>query len=131
LEVVGMDAIGNKTCGYVIRSSGRPHALTATIDDSSIANGKGLAQITVQVVDENEIPVMLSEDEVTCTIVGPAKLLGLEASNNSDMGNYRDNVQRVFHGRLMAYIQATGEQGEIKVKFTALWLKPVEIIVRN
>ena len=129
LEVVGMDAAGNKTCGYVIRSSGRPYALTAKADDNSIVNGKGLAQITVQVVDENNIPVMLSDDEITCTIAGPAKLLGLEASNNSDMGNYRDNMQRVFRGRLLAYVQATGEPGEIKVNFTAPWLKPVEIVI--
>ena len=126
LEVEGMDAAGIKTCGYAIRSSGRPFALTAKVENSSIANGKGLAQITVQVVDENGIPVMLSDDELTCTIDGPAKLSGLEASNNSDMGNYRDNVQRVSHGRLLAYIQATGV-GEITVKFTAPWLKPVEV----
>jgi len=127
LEVVGMDAAGNKTCGYAIRSSGRPVALTATMENNSIADGKGLAQITVQVVDENGIPVILSDDEVTCTIEGSARLLGLEASNNSDMGNYRDNVQRVFNGRLLAYIQASGETGGIKVTFTTPWLKPVEI----
>ena len=127
LEVAGMDAAGNKTCGYAIRSSGRPYALTAKTEDCSIADGKGLAQITVQVVDENGIAVILSDDEVTCIISGPARLLGLEASNNSDMGNYRDNVQRVFHGRLLAYIQATGDTGEITVKFTAPWLKPVDV----
>ena len=127
LEVVGMDAAGNKTCGYTVRSSGRPYALTAKIENSTIAQGAGLAQISVQVVDENGIAVMLSDDELTCTIEGPAKLLGLEASNNSDMSNYRDNVQRVFHGRLLTYIQATGEASEITVKFTAPWLEAVEV----
>jgi len=126
LEVAGMDAVGNKTCGYVIRSSGRPYALTAAVDDHS----NGLAHITVQVVDENGIPVMLSDDEITCTIDGPAKLLGLEASNNTDMGDYRDNVQRVYHGRLLAYIQKAGEEGAITVKFTAPWLKPAEVKIR-
>jgi hypothetical protein len=131
LEVAGMDAAGNKTCGYILRSSGRPHALTATVENSSIAGGKGLAHVTVQVVDENGIPVMISDDEVTCTIDGPAKLLGLEASNNSDMGDYRDNKQRVFHGRLLAFIQATESGTEaITVKFTAPWLKPVEVKIR-
>ena len=126
LEVAGMDAAGNKTCGHVIRSSGRPYALTAAVDDHS----NGLAHITVQVVDENGIPVMLSDNEVTCTIDGPAKLLGLEASNNTDMGDYRDNVQRVYHGRLLAYIQKAGEEGAITVKFTAPWLKPAEVKIR-
>jgi len=127
LEVEGMDAAGNKNCKYAIRTSGRPHTLVATIEDSSIKNGKGLAQIKVQVVDENGFPVILSDDEVTCTIDGPAKLLGLEAGNNSDMSNYRDNVHRVFQGRLLAYIQATGGTDEIKVRFTAPWLKSIEV----
>ena len=53
-------------------------------------------------------------------------LLGLEASNNSDMGDYTDHVQRVFHGRLLAYIQASGAEGIIKVKFTSPWLKEIQ-----
>ena len=123
LEVVGMDAAGNKISGYSIRSSGRPNALTATVAANSIKNSKGLAQITVQVVDDNGIPVMISDDEVTCIIEGPAKLLGLEASNSADMTDSRDNVHRTFHGQILAYIQATGEAGEITVTFTAPWLK--------
>ena len=126
LEVAGMDAAGNKTCGYRIHSSGRPYALTATVDD----NSNGLAHITVQVVDEKGIPVMISDDELTCTIDGPAKLIGLEASNNTDMGNYRDNIQRVYHGRLLAYVLETGEAGAITVKFTAPWLKQAEVKMR-
>jgi len=131
LEVVGMDATGNKTCSYALTSSERPYALAAIVESNSIANGKGLAQISVQVVDEKGIPVILSNDEITCTVEGPAKLLGLEASDNQDMTNNRDNTHRVYHGRMLAYVQATGEAGEITVKFTALWLKPVEIVVSD
>ena len=128
LEVTGMDAAGNKTCEHAIRTSGRPYALTAKIEDNSIANGKkGLAQISIQVVDENGISALLSDDELTCTIKGPAKLIGLESGSNTDMTNYRDNVHRVFRGRILAYIQATGEPGEITVRFTAPWLDPVDV----
>jgi hypothetical protein len=127
LEVVGMDASGNKTCGYTIRTSGRPYALTASADHTSIRKEKGLAQVSIQVVDADGIPVILSDDELTCTIEGPAKLLGLEAGNQADMGNYRDPVQRVFRGRLLAYIQATGDQGSVIVKFSAPWLKPASV----
>jgi hypothetical protein len=127
LEVEGLNAAGNKTCGYSIHTTGRPFALKATIEDNTIANGKGLAQIKIEVLDENGFPVSLSEDEVTCIIEGPAKLLGLEAGNGRDISSYRDNVHRVFRGRILAYIQATGDTGNINVKFTAPWLKPVEV----
>ena len=57
----------------------------------------------------------------------------MESSNNSDMGNYRDNVQRVYHGRLLAYVQATGKEGKVSLSFTAPWLKgdKVSIEVQN
>jgi hypothetical protein len=55
----------------------------------------------------------------------------LEAGNNADMSDYTDNVQRAFHGRLLAYIQATGEAGDITVLFTSTWLKPVEVKIVN
>jgi hypothetical protein len=131
LEVVGMDTNGNKICNYVLSTSGRPHALTLDLEHNSLADGEGLLQISVRVVDEQWFPVFLSDDEITCTIEGPARLLGLEASNNSDMSNYRDNVHRAYHGRMIAYIQATGETGDITIRFTSPWLEPAEMKFGN
>ncbi|HET9570851.1 MAG TPA: glycoside hydrolase family 2 TIM barrel-domain containing protein [Bacteroidales bacterium] len=123
LEVVGFDKAGKMESKDAIQTSGRSSAITVSSDVSMISKEQGLAQIVVQVVDDKGIPVMLSDDELTCTIEGPAVLLGLEASNNSDMGDYSDNVQRVFHGRLIAYVQANGQEGEVKIHFRAPWLK--------
>jgi len=127
LEIVGMDASGNSVCTYTLQSSSRPVALMAEADMKILKKENGLAQIVIQVVDEKGIPVMLSDDEITCTIEGPAKLLGLEASNNSDMGDYTDNVQRAYHGRLLTYIQTTGQAGTVNVKFTSPWLKDTTV----
>jgi beta-galactosidase len=81
-------------------------------------------------VDEKGLPVMISDNEVTCTISGPGTLLGLEAGNNSDMSDYNDNVHRAFHGHLVAYIQATGSNEPITVKFTSNWLKSTEVTIQ-
>jgi hypothetical protein len=129
LEVIGLDKDEKAICNYALQSSGRPSALTAQSDVSSISKNRGLAQVVVQVVDEKGIPVMISEDEVTCKIEGPATLLGLEASNNSDMGDYTDNVQRVYHGRLLAYVQSTGKTGTVTLTFTAPWLKETKVTI--
>lgn len=127
LEVVGMDKNNNPVSDYSIQTSKRPQALKIVKADREIKKEKGLSQIVVQVVDENGVPVMLSDDEVTCAINGPARLLGLEAGNNTDMSDYTDNKHRVFNGHILAYIEATGEPGEIKISFTSPWLDPVEI----
>lgn len=81
-------------------------------------------------MNENGIPVMLSDNEVSYDIVGPSEILGLEASNNEDMSDYTDNKHRVYHGRILAYIQATGEAGDIYVRFTSPWLKTAELMMR-
>ena len=129
LEVVGLDKNDKEVSRYAITTTQQPVELTIAEKDITISKDRGVAKIMVQVKDQNGLPVMLSDNEVTCTITGPGVLLGLEAGNNSDMTDYTDNVQRVYHGHIAAYIEATGEAQPIKVTFTSQWLKPVEITV--
>jgi len=130
LEAVGLDTNDKEVSRYAVTSTQQPVELTIADKNISIAKDKGVAKIMVQVKDQNGLPVMLSDNEITCTISGPGTLLGLEAGNNSDMTDYTDNVQRVFHGHIAAYIQANGDSAEpIKVIFTSQWLKPVEVTI--
>jgi len=129
LEAIGLSKDDKEVSRYAITSTQQPVELTIADTNITINKEKGVAKIMVQVKDQNGLPVMLSDNEVTCTISGPGTLLGLEAGNNSDMTDYTDNVQRVFHGHIAAYIQATGEAQPIKVTFTSQWLKPVEVTV--
>lgn len=130
LEVIGLNKEDVAVSSYVITTTQQPVELTIADKNITIAKEKGVAKIMVQIKDQNGLPVMLSDNEVTCTISGPGTLLGLEAGNNSDMTDYTDNVQRVFHGHIAAYIQSAGISSEpIKVTFTSQWLKPVEVTV--
>lgn len=129
LTVIGMDKSGKEVSEYTIKSSKQPYALKILHAEKNINKNNGLAQIVLQVVDEDGVPVMLSDNNVTCHIAGPAKLLGLEAGNNEDMTDYTDNKHRVYHGHILAYIQATDEKGTINVKFTSPWLKSIETII--
>ena len=127
LEVIGMDKTGKEMSSYTIQSSSRPYAIKVEKGVNELSKNKDLARIVLQVVDEKGNPVMLSDDEITCRIQGPARLLGLEASNNQDMSDYTDNKHRVFHGRMVVYIQTDGNEGNISIDFTSPWLKPAEV----
>lgn len=127
LEAIGMDNDGKDISRYAIHTSDRPETITVEKATDKLCKENGLAQIVLQVTDKNGIPVMLSDDEITCHIEGPARLSGLEASNNQDMSDYTDNKHRAFHGRILAYIRPTGEAGEITVRFTSPWLKEAEV----
>ena len=126
LEAVGLSDDGKEISRHAIVSSKEPNSLTVKVENNIINKDKGVAQLIIQVIDENGVPVMLSDNEVTCSITGPAILLGLEAGNNADMTDYTDNKQRVFHGKISAYIQATGKTGLVEVNFTSPWLKSIE-----
>jgi beta-galactosidase len=126
LEVTGLRD-KKEVARFSIQTSGRSHTIIATPDKTRLKANKDLAHITIQVVDNNGAPVMLADDEVTCTVSGPARLLGLESANNSDMTNYRDNSQRVYNGKMLAYLQTTGSQGKVNITFSAPWLNSAEV----
>ncbi len=131
LEVLGLDVTGKEIARYAIQSSGRPFALTAKLTENIQYKPNDIVHVVVQVVDENGIPVVLADNEVTCYVAGSGKLLGLEASNNSDMSDYTDNKHRVYKGRLIAYIQTTEGGGDIMLKFTSPLLKDVELNIKT
>ncbi|WP_442795737.1 hypothetical protein [Pelobium manganitolerans] len=80
----------------------------------------GIAQIELQIIDEDGNAVVNADDEITCEIAGSAKLLGMEAGNNSDVSDYTDNKQRSYHGKMIVYIQTRGKTSdEVLVRFSA------------
>ncbi|WP_207429429.1 sugar-binding domain-containing protein [Pedobacter sp. SYSU D00535] len=132
LELVGMDAKGKETVRHQLQSSKRSHAIKALQGEQlQVKAVDGVAQIELQLVDEDGIPVAMADDEITCEIAGNARLLGMEAGNNADMGDYTDNKQRAFHGKMMVYLQSKGKTGEeVMVRFSGPWLKPAILKIK-
>lgn len=126
LEVVGYIG-GEEAARYFIETSKRPHAIRAEAWKDKVSADRGVAQIEIQVVDKNGVPVYFSDNEITCTIQGPARLLALEASNPRDMGDYTNNRLRVHNGRMIAYIEATGKKGTATINFSSQWLENAAI----
>ena len=122
LEVVGYKD-GQESARYSIETSKRPYAIKTTLLNKMASGDHSLAIIAIQITDEDGRPVYISDDEITCKTQGPVNLLGLEASNPTDMGDYTDNKQRVFNGKMVAYIQSKASSGKASVSFTAPWLK--------
>lgn len=130
LEVVGVSPDGKEEVRSVVQTSKQPHAIVIQPDKTEISADKGLVQIEIEIVDDEGLPVPLSDNEITCTVSGPAKLLGLEAGNDRDMSDYTDNKQRVFMGKMIAYIQATGNLGTVDVEFNSPWLKSAKCSIK-
>ena len=126
LKVEGCDASGKVLSEYTIKSSGRPYALSVSAD-KTVISGREVAHVVVEVLDEHGLVVKLADNQVTCEIEGPAQLLGLESSDNTDTGDYTDNRHRVYHGRLLAYISKGAGEGDAVLKFTSPLLESTEL----
>ncbi|MCR4860002.1 MAG: DUF4982 domain-containing protein [Bacteroidales bacterium] len=149
LRAVGYNAAGEEESSYEIKTCLRPYALRVEADRSELAKG-GVAHLTVTVVDDNGNVVPVADNEITCTVSGPAYLLGLEGCDNRDMGDYTDNVQRAYRGRLLAYVRGgqnpappvfrgfpgapqpafggvAPQSGPVTVRFSAPLLQPAEL----
>ena len=59
-----------------------------------------------------------ADREIICHIQGDAELLGMEASNNSDMSDYTDNKQNSFRGSILVYVRKKSEK-PVTLTFTA------------
>ena len=117
LEVVGYKE-DKPVAKATLRSSGLPYAVKASLDKKENIKAKDCLHLQIQIEDENGIPVALADNQVTCKIEGPAKLLGLESGDNNVADNYRDNKQRCKNGKLLGYIQATGK-GKVYINLTS------------
>lgn len=127
LTARGLDKNGNVESQYTITTSGRPYRLSVSTDRKEFTKAGQVAHVTIEVLDENGVQVKLADNNVTVKIHGGAELLGLEAGDNSDMGSYRDNSQRVFRGRLLAYIRCTDPNQPVKISLTSPLLEGAEL----
>lgn len=132
LEVVAMNADNKVVSRYQIQTSGQPYALKLlhTEDSLRVKADNGVAQLEIQVVDKVGNPVILADNEVTLNLTGPGRLLGMEAGDNGDMGDYTDQKQRVYHGKIVAYIKAMGKSGDrIHVRLQSPLLEGLQVKV--
>ncbi len=127
LKAEGCDQNGSTLSQYSIQTSGLPYALTARIDGDFTSKTGGVNHVLIEVVDDQGRWVNLADNNISCHIQGPAQLLGLEGSDNSDMGDYTDNRQRSYRGRLLAYVKNTEGEGPVTITFTSPLLKKTSL----
>jgi hypothetical protein len=107
-----------------LKTTGDVSAIMASIDKKSInADRQAIAHIYLNLCDVAGNTVYTAENEVTCEITGPVRILGMEDSNPSNTEDYKDNKQHAFHGKLLVYLQATDKPGQVTVKLSSPGLK--------
>jgi hypothetical protein len=119
---------GRAVAEYELKTTGAPVKIIASCNEKSLkADKNDLAHIFVTLCDEGGNPVYTAENEITCEIEGPVRLLGMEDSNPSNTENYKDNKQHAYHGELLIYLQSLDNSGTVTIKLTSPGLEPCNI----
>jgi len=124
---------GTVVCTETVETTGRPHAIRLTADKGLLYAGKkGVAHITVEVVDDKGRVVPTADNMIKYTISGSGILLGLDNGNPSDHEPYNSGQRKVFNGMGIALIQAGENMGSVKLTASSEGMKDVtiEVIVR-
>ena len=129
LVAEAMDKDGRAVASYQIATTGRPAALKLTADKSTLTGRGRIAHVIIEVVDSEGRTIPLSDNEISVRVNGAGRLLGLEGGDISDTSNLRDWRQRVVRGRLLAYVEATRDNGSITVRADSPLLDGAEMTI--
>lgn len=130
LTVHGLDG-GVASCTCERKTSGPPRTLLAETDIAVLAaDGVDLAHITVTITDADGVPVYDAAHEISWTVDGPARLLGLESGDHTSHEDYQSRTRRAFQGRLLGYVQATEASGPVTIRLTAPGLDEAVVTLR-
>ena len=113
----------NKSAEDIVLTTGYPAAIKCTAVKDKPAGKNDVTMLTLSITDADGNQVYLADNEISCTITGPGKLLGMENASNYHSVNMNDHVRRCKNGQLLVYIQATEDTGEIIAAFESPFLE--------
>ena len=127
LRAVGRIA-GKDLASFDLNTTGKPVTIVAKSDVSQLKNDKQeLANVFVTLCDKSGNIVYSADNEITCEVTGPVRILGMEDSNPRNIENYKDNKQHAYHGKLLIYLQSLDKPGKAVIKLSSPGLKGTTI----
>ncbi|HZH64845.1 MAG TPA: glycoside hydrolase family 2 TIM barrel-domain containing protein [Flavisolibacter sp.] len=116
---------------HTLRTAGTATGLhLAASKTELVADSEDVLRLAVTVVDNNGVVVPDAANEIKVELSGPARLRGLDNGSQSDTTAFSSKSRKAFGGRLLATIQATGEQGLVKMKVTSPGLQPAVYTIK-
>ena len=108
-------------CGEVIltkrvRTAGKASQIMLMSDRQSIrADNADLSVVYAYALDAEGNPVMTADHEITFSISGNARILGVANGDPSSHERDKSNKRRLFSGCCMLVVQSSGAPGDISV----------------
>ena len=123
---------GKKVTEHTLTTAGIAVGMSISANKTTLlANKEDVALLELTIVDENGVPVPDAANEITVEVTGPAKLVGMDNGNQSDVNPFKSNKRKAFEGKLLITIQATATKGPVKIELKSVSLKPAEYSIQT
>lgn len=127
LKVVGKNK-GNTVTEKLFVTAGSESSIKLNLDKKEIKPNKtDVVHLEISVVDEYGTMLPDADNLINFEVTGPGKIIGVENGDILDLSPHKVNYRKVFKGKCLLLIQATGKSGEIKIKATSKNLKEATI----
>ena len=93
------------------------------IAQQCMADARDVAHFTVKVVDAQGNTVPTADSLITFDLQGPGVIIGVDNGNPASHEDYKAKQRKAFNGLCLAIVQATNEQGKIRLTARSEGLK--------
>lgn len=109
----------------VVRTAGAPAQLKLTPDHPTLKpDRRDVSLVAVAAEDAAGRPVPTAFDRVDFALLGPARWLGVENGNPTDVSSHKAKRRDLFAGLLRAYVGATADAGDVELVALAVFGQP-------
>ncbi|MFA9560468.1 glycoside hydrolase family 2 TIM barrel-domain containing protein [Evansella sp. AB-rgal1] len=131
IRMVGMRD-GKVVVTKEVKTTEEPYAIRLSADKQAIqAYARAVSHITVEIVDQNGFVVPTADNEITFSVEGAGKLIGVDNGKPDSHESFQANKRKAFHGLALAIVQAVQDTGEIKIIATAEGLKSAHMTIAS
>ncbi|MGA7723461.1 MAG: glycoside hydrolase family 2 TIM barrel-domain containing protein [Ignavibacteriaceae bacterium] len=126
-----LKAIGRKNGKIIneeVRTTSKPVAIRLSVDKKEIsADAHDIANVKVEIVDENGLVVPDADNLVEFNIEGEGTLAGTDNGDTGDKTRMKSKQRKAFNGLALAVIQSTQKSGNIHLTAVSKDLKAAAI----
>ena len=131
LKAVGLGH-GKEECEFALRTAGPAQRIELLPDTRELrADDRDICHLEFCIVDAQGVRVPDAAAELTFTVAGPARLLGVENGDMNSPATGKDGVRRAHHGGGLAILQSTGEPGKARVTARAEGLEAATVEIET
>ncbi len=114
----------------VLKSAGVPAKILLSADKNKVANNwDDVSYITATVVDENDVPCLNADNQLTFSVTGAGVLAATDNGDLSSTESFLANKRFCFKGRCIAVVKANAGEGKITVTASSDKLKAATVTI--